>query len=189
MNLFQSKRKQFEELTWPLGAELFRLAYWRLGNRQDAEDALQDASIRAYRSFHTFQMGTNVKAWLTRILLNVINDSLKKRIRQPDSVPLEDDSEELNSLQSESASLQDPAVQLSKDEIDPQLQAVLQKLPTALLHPLLLREVEDMTYDEIATVLGVPVGTVMSRLFRARRVVRDRLSGPTKESVESEVDK
>lgn len=80
-------------------------------------------------------------------------------------------------------------MQISKDELDPELQDALQRLPTALLHPLLLREVEDLTYDEIATVLGIPLGTVMSRLFRARRVVRERLSGTRKTRVESEVDR
>jgi RNA polymerase sigma-70 factor (ECF subfamily) len=189
MILFRSRRKQFEQLTWPFAADLFRLAYWRLGNRSDAEDAVQDAYLRAFRSFDTFQPGTNVNAWLSRILLNVINDSLKKRLRQPDTLALEDDCSEAENLQSEAESLQDPAVQISKDELDPELQDALQRLPTALLHPLLLREVEDFTYDEIAAVLGIPLGTVMSRLFRARQVVRERLLGIRKTQVESEVDR
>jgi RNA polymerase sigma-70 factor (ECF subfamily) len=176
IDLFHKRRKDFEKLTWPLSQHLFQLAYWRLASHQDAEDVVQETYLRAYRSFHTFQSGTNLKAWMTRILLNVINDLLKKRLRQPDTLALEDDSPELNSAQSESASLQNPELQLTRAEIDPELFDALQKLPTSLLHPLLLRELEDMTYADIATTLEVPVGTVMSRLFRARQVVRNRLS-------------
>jgi RNA polymerase sigma-70 factor, ECF subfamily len=176
IDLFHNRRKEFEKLTWPLSQHLFQLAYWRLASHQDAEDVVQETYLRAYRSFHTFQTGTNLKAWMTRILINVINDLFKKRQRQPEIVALQDDSNELDSAQSESASLQNPEVQLTRDEIDPELFEALQKLPTALLHPLLLRELEDMTYADIASTLQVPVGTVMSRLFRARQVVRNRLS-------------
>jgi RNA polymerase sigma-70 factor (ECF subfamily) len=91
------------------------------------------------------------------------------------------------SLQDQSATTRDPEVQLIEREIRPDLLDALQRLPTALLHPLLLRELEDMTYAEIATILGIPTGTVMSRLFRARRVVRDRLTKKVKGTVKPEV--
>jgi RNA polymerase sigma-70 factor, ECF subfamily len=175
MNPFQNRRKEFEKLTWPLGPDLFRMAYWRLANSQDAEDAVQDAYLRAYRSFNTFQTGTNLKAWMTRILINVINDTLKKRGRQLDFRASDDEFDELGSVADQSALARNPEVQLIEQEIHPDLLAALQRLPTGLLHPLLLRELEDMTYAEIATILGIPTGTVMSRLFRARRVVRDQL--------------
>lgn len=176
MKFFQNKRKNFEDLTRPFGQDIYRLAYWRLANRDDAEDVVQETYLRAFRSFHTFQAGTNVKAWLSKISLNVINDLLKKRLRQPDMVPLDSESEELDSLQSESLSLQDPIVQLTANEFDPALLLALRKLPVSLLYPLLLRELEDLSYDEIASILSIPNGTVMSRLFRARRLVRDRLT-------------
>jgi RNA polymerase sigma-70 factor (ECF subfamily) len=175
IKLFQNRRKEFEKLTLPLGADLFRLAYWRLGNQQDAEDVVQEAYLRAFRSFHTFEKGTNIKGWMTKILLNAINDTLKKKIKQPDLLVIEDECEELVNMQDESASSRNPEVQLIEREIRGDLMEALKRLPTALLHPLLLREVEDMTYEEIATLLSIPVGTVMSRLFRARRAVRDRL--------------
>jgi RNA polymerase sigma-70 factor (ECF subfamily) len=187
LNFFRSKRKRFEELTLPVSNELFRLAFWRLGNRQDAEDVVQDTFLRAYRSFHTFQAGTNVKAWMTKILLNVVNDALKKKLRQVDGVTIEDEGDVLDSLQSQSSSLQDPEVQFTENEIDPELLEALQRLPTSLLHPLLLRELEDMTYEDISTMLSIPIGTVMSRLFRARRVVRERLTKPGATSVKQEV--
>jgi RNA polymerase sigma-70 factor, ECF subfamily len=187
MQLFHNRRKEFEKLTWSLGPDLLRLAYWRLANMQDAEDVVQEAYLRAFRSFHTFQRGTNVKGWMTRILLNVINDTLKKRIRQPDLLVIDDDCNELESLQDQSAMARDPAVQLIEREIRPDLLDSLQRLPTSLLHPLLLRELEDMSYAEIAGILGIPTGTVMSRLFRARRVVRDQLMKNATNPVKSEV--
>ena len=188
MKLFHNRRQEFEKLTWPFGKDLFRLAHWRLGNLQDAEDVVQETYLRAFRSFHTFQLGTNVKGWMTRILLNVVNDTLKKRIRQPDLLTIEDECDDLVSLQDHSATSRDPEVQLIEREIRPDLLDALQRLPISLLQPLLLRELEDMTYEEIATILGIPTGTVMSRLFRARRVVRDRLTKKLKGTVKSEVE-
>jgi RNA polymerase sigma-70 factor (ECF subfamily) len=187
MKLFYNRRKEFEKLTWPIGRDLFRLAYWRLANQQDAEDAVQETYLKAFRSFHTFEQGTNVKGWMTRILLNVINDAIKKRIRLPDLVAIDDECDEIEFLQGQSASTRDPAVQIAESEIRPDLIDALQKLPIFLLQPLLLRELEDMTYDEIAAILNIPIGTVMSRLYRARRVVRDRLANNPKEFVKPEV--
>jgi len=187
MKLFHNQRKEFEKLTCPLGPDLFRLAYWRLANQQDSEDAVQEAYLRAFRSFHTFQLGTNVKGWMTRILLNVINDAVKKRVRQSDLLPIEDESDELANLQSQSAITRNPEVQLIEREIRPDLLDALHRLPTSLLHPLLLRELEDMSYTEIASVLDIPTGTVMSRLFRARRVVRDRLTKKAQGTIKPEV--
>ena len=187
VNLLLSRRKKFEQLTCPLGPHLFRLAYWRLANRQDAEDVVQETYLRAYRSFDTFQPGTNIKGWLVRIQLNVINDTLKKRLKQVDTIAIDDDSHEFEQLQSPSASLQDPEFQHAQKEIGPDLLEALQQLPTSLLYPLLLRELEDMTYQEIATTLDIPSGTVMSRLFRARKVLRERLVKREKVPIQQEV--
>jgi RNA polymerase sigma-70 factor (ECF subfamily) len=174
---FRSRRKEFEKLTWPLSNELFRLAYWRLGNLHDAEDVVQETYLRAFRSFHTFQVGTNLKGWMTRILLNVVSDNLKKRARQPDVLAIDADSEDILNIPDESALSKNPETQLTEQEMRPDLLDALQRLPSSLLQPLLLRELDDMAYADIADVLGIPLGTVMSRLFRARRVVRDRLKG------------
>src|ERR1700676_3717110 len=99
MKLFHNRRKEFEKLAWPLSRDLFRVAYWRLANMQDAEDVVQEAYLRAFRSFHTFQLGTNLKGWMTRILLNVINDTLRKRVREPDLLAVDDECDELVTLQ------------------------------------------------------------------------------------------
>jgi RNA polymerase sigma-70 factor, ECF subfamily len=187
MKLFHNRRKEFEKLTWPLGPDLFRLAYWRLANQQDAEDVMQETYLRAFRSFHTFQLGTNVKGWMTRILFNVVNDTLKKRVQRGDLLAIDDECDEIVNLQDQSALSKNPEIQLIDREIRPDLLDALQRLPTSLLHPLLLRELEDMTYAEIATILDIPTGTVMSRLFRARQMVREHLTKKVSTSVKGEV--
>lgn len=171
--MFKSSRRVFEELTRPFGQDLMRLALYRLKHTDDAEDAVQDTYLRAYRSFHTFKQGTNIKAWMVKILFNVISDSINKRSKQPDSIA----EEEIESVESNSASLKDPQLQIVENELNSELLAALAGLPSNLLNPLLLRELEDMTYEQISQTLEVPVGTVMSRLFRARKVLRERLSG------------
>lgn len=174
-------------MTCPFGPELFRLAYWRLSNTQDAEDVVQEAYLRAFRSFHTFQIGTNVKGWLTKILLNVINDKLKKLIQQNDLLAIGNECDEIEYLPDHSSISKDPEIQLTEHEIRPDLLEALQRLPTSLLHPLLLRELEDMSYEEIAIVLGIPSGTVMSRLFRARRVVRESMTKKPRDKTKLEI--
>jgi RNA polymerase sigma-70 factor, ECF subfamily len=185
LGFFSNPRKEFEKLTMPLSIELYRFAYCRLGNTQDAEDAVQEAYLRAYRSFHTFAKGTNIKAWMMKILVNVVRDAVMKRTKQVPTIEIEDEFDTLESLQSTSISFGDPQEIYLRDAIDPELLKALHSLPTNLLHPLLLREIDDMSYTEIAEALGVPQGTVMSRLFRARQVLRLELN-KTKTSSEAE---
>jgi RNA polymerase sigma-70 factor (ECF subfamily) len=187
MKFFNNPKKQFESLTLPFAKELYRLAFWRLGSKQDAEDVVQETFLRAYRSFKTFEQGTNVKAWLTRILMNTVNDAIKKRLRLPEVSSLEENSAEIASIQSQSTSLRNPELLMLEKDFDSELLLALQKLPSSLLQPLLLRELEEMTYEEISTILDIPQGTVMSRLFRARRIVRERLNDSLKIDVQQEV--
>jgi RNA polymerase sigma-70 factor (ECF subfamily) len=176
MNLFGNRRKEFEKLTWPFSGDLYRLAYWRLGGAPDAEDAVQECYLRAFRSFHTFQPGTNIKGWLTKILINVINDAIGKRARQLENIATEKEAEQIMHVADQSDAARDPQAKASDNEISPELMDALKRLPGTLLHPLLMRELQDMSYNDIATVLDVPTGTVMSRLFRARKLVRERLA-------------
>jgi RNA polymerase sigma-70 factor (ECF subfamily) len=147
-----------------------------MSNTQDAEDVVQETYLRGYRSFHTFLPETNFKAWMTKILLNVINDSLRKRSRYNEVIDREYGHEMLDTVADQSGAALNPELKFTASEIRPDLMSALQCLPSTLLHPLLLRELEDFSYDQIAALLDIPVGTVMSRLFRARRTVRDKLS-------------
>ncbi|HEY9677758.1 MAG TPA: sigma-70 family RNA polymerase sigma factor [Drouetiella sp.] len=176
MKFFRNRRKEFELATSPLLKDLYRMAYWRLGSAQDAEDVVQETYLRAYRSFDTFKTGTNLKAWMIRILLNVVNDTLAKRAKQPIILPMDEELEEVLTVEDQSSSAQDPAMNLTRNELHPDLMSALRQLPSTLLQPLLLRELEEMQYGDIATLLDIPVGTVMSRLFRARRIVKQKLT-------------
>jgi RNA polymerase sigma-70 factor (ECF subfamily) len=120
---------------------------------------------------------------MTRILLNVINDNLKKRLRQPDTLAIDDENDELGSLKEPSPG---PEEQLSRDEISTDLLNALKRLPSSLLNPLLLRELEDLSYAEIAGMLDIPQGTVMSRLFRARKLVKGELTKSTDDATKME---
>jgi RNA polymerase sigma-70 factor, ECF subfamily len=190
MKIFRNHRKEFEKLTSPLTADLYRFAFWRLGNAQDAEDVLQESYLKAFRSFHTFQPGSNLKAWMTRILINVINDWLRKRINETEFLDSDAEFDDCLNVADQSSTAKDPLSQLTENEIGPELLNELKRLPTGLLYPFLLRELDDFSYAEIAEILKIPTGTVMSRLFRARRLIKDRLKryGEIHTGVEVEED-
>jgi RNA polymerase sigma-70 factor (ECF subfamily) len=152
---------------------LYRLAYGRLGNRQDAEDVVQDSFVKAYRAQSSFKEGTNVEAWLTTILINTIRDHVRRVTRTPSVLSIEEAKESGVQLPDRQTAGVEQA--LIDSELDPELQAALQSLPDTFLTPVLLRDVHDLTYQEIAGVLDIPMGTVMSRLSRGRQMLRDRL--------------
>jgi RNA polymerase sigma-70 factor (ECF subfamily) len=150
---------------------MFRLAFARVRNRQDAEDIVQEAYLKAYRSYESFNHRTTVKSWLTQILLNTIRDHFRKTSRTIQTVELIDSLED-SAIQS---SIPGPEDQLSNAEFDPALKKALESMPDQFVTPLLLREIHDASYDEIAQLLDIPQGTVMSRLFRARSLLRKHL--------------
>jgi RNA polymerase sigma-70 factor (ECF subfamily) len=138
----------------------YNLARWLLGNDQDAEDVVQDAAIRAHDSLKTFR-GTNGKAWFLTIVRNVSFNHLRKRSGERS---VEVTIEEVVDLRAP-----DPeqlVIQAWEAEV---LRSALDDLPVVFREIVVLRELEDMSYKEIATVTGLPMGTVMSRLARARQ--------------------
>lgn len=162
--------KHFEDLTIGFADRLFRVAYARVGNVQDAEDIVQETYLKAYRSFESFSGGTNIKGWLMQILINVVRDRHRKSAHRVETVELK---EWGNGV--EEPSFASPEDFMVEDEIDPALSEALQCLSEQLAIPLILREGYDATYDEIAKILNIPIGTVMSRLSRARAALRERL--------------
>ena len=141
-----------------------------MGNADDAEDIVQETCLKAYKSFHTFRGQTSIKNWLSRILINTVRDHFRKGGRTVETVEL-DDSIESDEMLAEPG----PEELLCNSEIHPELMKALSALPEQLLVPLLLREIDDATYEEMAQILDVPIGTVMSRLFRARKLMRKKL--------------
>lgn len=155
-------------------ASLRRYARALMRDRSDAEDLMQEALARALSRTHQFKPGTNLRAWLFTILHNVHINNVRAKVVRPNEVPVEDHEHRLTT----------PARQDGRIELRDMARAI-ETLPLEQRQVLLLVALEGMKYDEVAKVLGVPIGTVMSRLSRAREAVRTRLaegpaeSGPT----------
>lgn len=151
---------------------LYRYARRLTKSEKDAEDLLQETFMRAYRFWHKYQQGTNCKAWLYRIMRNLSINRAQARARQPASDSL-DDTEEwylYNKLQDADLSATNNPERLFFDNNwSPQIRKALDDLPEEFRDPLLLCDVEGFSYQEISTLLDVPIGTVRSRLNRARK--------------------
>src|SRR5919198_4657384 len=167
---------RFEAEALPLLPGLYSSAFRLTRNAADAEDLVQETFLRAYRGFHQFQEGTNLKAWLYRILMNTFINSYRKKQREPRTIS--DDEVEDWYLYSRMADEGlEPSAETSVIESlpDEDVQEALQSLPEQFRAAVLLADVEGFSYKEIAEITGVPIGTVMSRLHRGRKALEKRL--------------
>jgi len=154
----------------PLYATALRLTR----NRADAEDLVQDTFVKALRFSDRFTPGTNLKAWLYTILHNTWRN--RRRDAARDSVEVDSERvDEAASLPGGPAVLETPERILLRETLDADVQAALDEMPDAFREAVWLRDVEEFSYAEIAEMLGVPIGTVMSRISRGRRLLYDRL--------------
>src|SRR5271170_1645571 len=160
----------FEELAMPLFEQLYNFAHWLTQNREEAEDLVQETYAKALKGFSSFHAGTNFRAWMYRILRNTFLTS-RTGLKATMTVPLdpEEDGPEL------AVEPETPETILMKRSSTQRLQNAIDELPVYFREILLLCEVEEMSYQEIAETLSIPIGTVMSRLSRARKMLRDRL--------------
>lgn len=170
MTFGAKKSQQREVVEWVnlYSTELYNYCVVRLHNRQDAEDLVQVTFLKAYKSVETLKPGSNIKAWLFTILLNNIRDHLRKLGRQPETTELASEQELENTLVDLS---NNPEEALIKKDTMTRLASGIAALPDHFASPLILREVREMSYQEIASMLSIPVGTVMSRLSRARKML------------------
>jgi RNA polymerase sigma-70 factor (ECF subfamily) len=165
----QNERSQsgtFEELAMPLFASLYNFAHWLTQNRAEAEDLVQETYMKALKGFQSFQQGTNFRAWMFRILRNTF---LTSRTGLKASTPLEEEEDALPPV------LETPESALLARVDHELLQSALEQLAVHYREVVLLCDVEEMSYQEIAETLGIPIGTVMSRISRARKALRDLL--------------
>lgn len=160
----------FEELALPLINAAYNFARWLVQNDHDAEDLVQETYLKALRNFSFFQPGTNFRAWIFRILRNTFLTS-RTALESRMTVELDYD-EELPSLCAGCAS---PESLLIDNSDIAALRAAIERLPLSYREVILLSDVEGLAYREIADTLGIPIGTVMSRLSRARKALRDAL--------------
>ena len=169
----------FEFLLAPVIDRAYGLAYHLTRSRDDAEDLVQEAALQAFRAFHQFQPGTNFRAWYLRILTNCFFAHYRKRKRQPQMVHLED-AEPLY-LYSRTAELglhdnnPDPAALVLGRLGEDHVHSAIQALPEEFRIVCSLYFLEELAYQEIADVLGRPVGTVRSRLHRGRKLLQREL--------------
>src|SRR5437660_11064555 len=160
----------FEALAMPLFDQLYNFAHWLTRNREEAEDLVQETYAKALKGFSSFQLGTNFRAWMYRILRNTFLTS-RTGLKATMTVSLdpEEDGPEL------AVDHETPETLLFERSNRELLQSAIDELPVHFREILLLCEVEEMSYQDISETLSVPIGTVMSRLSRARKTLRDRL--------------
>jgi RNA polymerase sigma-70 factor, ECF subfamily len=152
---------------------LYGAALRLTGRAADAEDLVQDTYLKAFRFQDRFERGTNLKAWLFTILHNTWRNARRANARDPVAV----DSEAVERAPAATRASDSPEARLSQQMLDADLRAALDALPDIFRQAVWLRDVEDFSYAEIATMVGVPIGTVMSRISRGRRLLHERLTG------------
>jgi RNA polymerase sigma-70 factor (ECF subfamily) len=177
-------RKTFEREALPLLGVLYAGALRLTRNARDAEDLVQDTMVRAFEKFHLYRQGTNLKAWLFRVMMNRFINLYRRRKAAPDRASFEDVGEFLG--HSETLRAQDFAsaramAELMRDKVfldslDDRLKRALEGLGEDYRQILILNVIGDMPYKDIAQALDIPIGTVMSRLSRAKSLLRERVA-------------
>jgi RNA polymerase sigma-70 factor (ECF subfamily) len=157
--------QRFEAEALPQLRALYGVAYRMTGNAHDAEDLVQETFLRAYRAFDRFRPGTNARAWLITILQRVRTDAFRRKKRRPATVE----------LTGEGPATPPPQDALASGGED--LERALRSLPEPFQSAVVLRDLQELSYAEIAEALSVPVGTVMSRIHRGRALMRAALQG------------
>ena len=176
-------RERFERDVLPMLPSLYGAAMRLTRNRSDAEDLVQETYLRAYRGFAGFQDGTNLKAWLYRILTNSYINTYRKKQREPQIVDGPEDVDEWYLYDRLGGQrVEDSAETTVLDTIpDQAVKDALESLPERFRLPVLLADVEGFSYKEIAEIMDTPIGTVMSRLHRGRKALEKALWETAKE--------
>ena len=167
----------FDKELLPQLDALYTFAYHLTYNEEDANDLVQEAYFKAYKSIHRYQEGTNAKAWLFRILRNIFINEYRRKVNRPTKV----DYEEMINYQDEGectscSGYMDLREEMFQGMIGDEVTMAINALPVDFRVVILLCDVEDFKYEEISSILDIPIGTVRSRLHRARNLLKEQLS-------------
>jgi len=173
----QELRKQddFNEEIIPHLDALYNFGLRLTSDPNDAEDLVQDTIVKAYRFFDSYEKGTNAKAWLFRILKNSYINNYRKKSKKPQEVDYDEVASFYESIRAERTETSDMEDKMFRELIDDDISNALDEIPEDFRTVVLLCDVEDFTYEEIANMLDVPIGTIRSRLHRGRNLLKAQL--------------
>ncbi|KPP99539.1 MAG: ECF-type RNA polymerase sigma 70 factor [Bacteroidetes bacterium HLUCCA01] len=169
------KQQDFRAEMIPHLDALYNFALRLTTDPTDAEDLVQDTIVKAFRFFNSYEKGTNAKAWLFRILKNSYINNYRKKSKQPHQVDYDEVSTYYETVRSEQSDTTDMEDIMYREMLDDQVTRALERLPEDFRTVVLLCDVEGFTYEEIANMLDVPIGTIRSRLHRGRNLLRTAL--------------
>jgi len=173
------ERRDFESQTLPYLDELYGAALRLTRNERDAEDLVQDTYLKAFRSFHQYTQGTNCRAWMFRILRNTFINTYRRRTKEREIL----DRQKRGVLQNSLVCLEslnrysNPERDIVHLDLSDDVQRALDDVPVDFRETVILADLQGLSYKEVAEQMGTPIGTVMSRLFRGRRILREALEG------------
>ena len=169
------KQEDFEEEIIPHLDAMYNFALRLTSDPNDAEDLVQDTIVKAYRFFSSYEKGTNAKAWLFRILKNSYINNYRKQSKQPNQVDYDEVSSFYETIRADRTDTSDLEDRMFRELIDDDISNALEELPEDFRTVVLLCDVEGFTYEEIANMLDVPIGTIRSRLHRGRNLLKAQL--------------
>ncbi len=169
------KHKEFEQQTLPHMEVLYNYALRMTGNKEDASDLLQETYLKAFRFWDKFEQGTNLRAWMFRIMKNTYINLYRKESKEPDKVDYEEIEGYYNLVRDQSSDDNDLQQKMFGQLLDDDVSKALEKLPEEFRTVVILCDIEGLAYEEIAEFLQIPVGTVRSRLHRGRKLLYTRL--------------
>ncbi|MBX2990568.1 MAG: sigma-70 family RNA polymerase sigma factor [Bacteroidetes bacterium] len=169
------KHSKFNEIMLPYSDMLYNYGFYLTGSVDDASDLLQETFLKAYRFFDKFEQGTNAKAWLYRIMRNTFINEYRRVKRQPEIVEYDEQISPYQFMQHDTQYSNDLRDRVEHHVLGDEVSGAIAALPEKFKSVIVLRDLEDLPYEEIAEVLDIPIGTVRSRLHRARSILYNNL--------------
>jgi RNA polymerase sigma-70 factor (ECF subfamily) len=174
------RQNEFQTVAMPHEDALYNYALAIVRNSDDAQDLVQETYFKAYKNYHQFEGGTNSKAWMFMILKNTFINNYRKLKREPAKVDYNEIEEIYENIKSNQTKNNNLGLDFYQNLLDDDLADALEKLPVKMKEVFLLCDLEGYTYEEISDIANIPIGTVRSRLHRARKILQDELFGYAK---------